>query len=297
MSGIDNIPPEKLRLMFMGMGGPFSAIPLKHLLQSDTNICAVVTPGCASSGQLPLLQEGPPATIVDLALARAIPVETVDNLKDASTLARLAAYRPHVILVACFPYIFPPALLQLPPLGCVNLHPSLLPAYRGPSPLFWQFRQGERQTGVTLHLMNERPDAGHILLQRAIPLDDGASGPATEALLAEQGGQLMLEALRLMGQNRLTPQPQDEAAGSYHPWPAAQDFQIPTRWSAQRAFNFIRGTQDWGHVYEIIVNQARFAIQSARSYSKDHSLDRPYVSLGPELWVQFSPGVLRARKL
>jgi methionyl-tRNA formyltransferase len=293
---------KNLRVMFMGMGGAFSTIPLKSLLEQDINVCAVVTPGLAPSASdlsrrmdLPLAGAGhPPETVASLAQGYAIPVEYVRQLDDAPTLERLAAYRPDVILVACFPYVFPPALLQLPRLACLNLHPSLLPAYRGPAPLFWQFRQGERQAGVTLHVMDDRLDAGDILLQASLPLRDGLTGPEAEALLARQGGQLMREALDLLGRDALMPRKQDESASSYFPWPAEADFQISRHWPAQRAFNFIRGTQEWGCVYEIVIEHERFPVQRALSYSAHHELDKPYVLIGHELWVQFVPGVLRA---
>jgi methionyl-tRNA formyltransferase len=284
------------------MGGAFSAIPMKSLLEQHIDVCAVVTPGLAPSpsdwsGRMYIPLAGAsraPETIASLAREHAIPVEYVRQLNAAPTLARLAAYRPDVILVACFPYVFPPALLQIPRLGCLNLHPSLLPAYRGPAPLFWQFRQGERQTGVTLHVVDERLDAGDILLQASVPLRDGLTGPEAEALLAEQGGQLMLEALDLLGQDALTPRKQDESGSSYFPWPAEQDFQISTQWPAQRAFNFIRGTQEWGCAYEIVIERQRFPVHRAVSYSAHQELDNPYVLIGRELWVQFVPGVLRA---
>lgn len=293
---------KNLRVMFMGMRSAFSAIPLKSLLEQDIDVCAVVTPGLAPSSSdssrrmdLPLAGAGHPSeTIASLAQEHAIPVEYVSQLNAAPTLERLSAYQPDVILVACFPYVFPSALLQLPRLGCLNLHPSLLPAYRGPAPLFWQFRQGERQTGVTLHVMDERLDAGDILLQASVPVHDGLTGPEAEALLAEQGGQLMREALDLLARDALTPRKQDESAGSYFPWPAEPDFQISRHWPAQRAFNFIRGTQEWGCAYEIVIGHERFPVQRAVSYSAHHELDKPYVLIGRELWVQFVPGVLRA---
>jgi methionyl-tRNA formyltransferase len=291
---------RNLRVMFMGMGGAFSALALKSLLERDVEVCTVVTPGTApttpsSSGSiyLPLAEGAPSETILSLAQENAIPVEYVSELDHAPTLTRLATYQPQVVLVACFLYIFPPTLLQLPPRGCLNLHPSLLPAYRGPAPLFWQFRQGERRTGVTLHLMNERLDAGDILLQQPLSLPDGITGPEADALLAQGGGQLMAEALGLLEQDGLAPRVQNESEGSYYPWPAEQDFQISTDWSARRAFNFIRGTEEWGCAHEIIIKQERFAIQTALSYSAQHELGKPYTLIGRELWVQFSPGVLR----
>jgi methionyl-tRNA formyltransferase len=289
------------RVMFMGMGGAFSAVALKSLLERDVEVCAVVTPGPApttpglsGSPRLPLAEGAPPETIVSLAQERAIPVEYVSELDHAPTLTRLASYRPQVILVACLPYLFPSTLLQLPPQGCLNLHPSLLPAYRGPAPLFWQFRRGERRTGVTLHLMNERLDTGDILLQEPVALPDGITGPEADAILAQGGGRLMVDALGLLEQDALAPRMQNESEGSYYPWPTEGDFQISTEWSARRAFNFIRGTEEWDCAYEITIEQERFLIQSALSYSAEHKLDKPYTLIGRELWVQFSPGVLRA---
>jgi methionyl-tRNA formyltransferase len=280
--------------MFMGMGGAFSAVALERLLERDVEVCAVVTPRAPGSPTIPLAEGAPTQTIASLAQERAIPVESVSDLEQRPTLARLAKYRPQAILVACFPTMFPPALLELPPHGCLNLHPSLLPAYRGPAPLFWQFRGGERRTGVTLHLMNERPDAGDILLQEPVSLPDGVTGPEADTLLARAGGGLMVEALDLIEREALAPRAQDEAGASYHPWPTDQDFQISTGWSARRAFNFIRGTQEWGCAYPVAIEGRRFAIRSAVSYSAQHELDKPYTLIGRELWAQFSPGVLRA---
>jgi methionyl-tRNA formyltransferase len=142
--------------------------------------------------------------------------------------------------------------------------------------------------------MNERLDAGDVVLQKPVALPDGITGPEADILLAQGGGGLMVEALGLLERDALVPRKQNESEGSYYAWPTEQDFQISTEWSARRAFNFIRGTREWGCVYEITIAQERFAIQSALSYSAQHELDKPYSLIGRELWLQFSPGVLRA---
>ncbi len=106
-------------------------------------------------------------------------------------------------MVACFSFVLPPALLQAPRLGCYNLHPSLLPGYRGPAPLFWQRRLGEEQTGVTLHRMTPAVDAGEIVAQVGVPLPDGSSAAQADALTAQVGAGLMLHMLARLVQGPL----------------------------------------------------------------------------------------------
>lgn len=286
-------PAPDLRVMYVGLCETFSTIPLQHLLAAGANVCAVVTPQPAAC--LPPGGDPQGETIVDLAAARAIAVEYVRDLKRPATLERLAAYEPDVILVACFPYILPRNLLELPRLGCFNLHPSLLPAYRGPAPLFWQLRCGEERTGVTLHRMTEQVDAGDIVAQAAVALPNGLTGPEADALLAGRGARLVLETLPRLAEGALRPRPQREDDSSYFPWPAAGDFQVSTGWPARRAFNFIRGTAEWGRPHSITIGREQFFIERALSYSTGHELGEPYVLLGRELWLRFSPGVLHAR--
>ena len=168
-------------VIFFGMKGTFSLPPLQVLVERGIEIGAVIMPASTTSQPLPRRIEPPLPPPSDLpiitphlsrnishvAWEHSIPVWEVGSLSDARTLELLADLQPDLIAVACFPYIFPSALLQLPRYGCLNLHPSLLPAYRGPLPLFWMARQGERQAGVTLHFLDEGLDTGDIVAQTA----------------------------------------------------------------------------------------------------------------------------------
>jgi methionyl-tRNA formyltransferase len=251
---------------------------------------------------LPLIDPYFTPNIVPLAWAQHIPVWEVGTLSDAPTRALLADLQPDLIAVACFPYIFPKILLQLPRYGCLNLHPSLLPAYRGPMPLFWMARQGERQAGVTLHFLDEGLDTGDIVAQTAFDWPDGISGADLERRCAVEGAKLLLTAVEQLGLvGDLPRRPQPQPGSSYFSWPAEQDLIIPTHWPARRAFNFIRAAgADWPLVIELGEEAKRrgggerFLIRAASSFDVQATLDQPYLLRGDELSVQFMPGVLQA---
>jgi methionyl-tRNA formyltransferase len=259
---------------------------------------AVSSPG---EGELPVdtalhvLPSPVKPCIVNLASAHGIPVVEVKVLSAPATLAALETYRPEVICVACFPRIFPRALLAIPPLGCLNLHPSLLPAYRGPAPLFWQFRQGESRTGVTVHFMDEGADTGDIALQSAVAFPDGISGAEADRICSQAGAALMVQAIDLLQRGACPRRSQPEAGSSYFTWPARADFEISTGWSARRAYNFIRGTEEWGVLFEIPVRDGRIEVHRAISFSPDEILGESWRFVREEVWVQFAEGVLRVQ--
>jgi methionyl-tRNA formyltransferase len=231
-------------------------------------------------------------TIAQIAWERSIPVVEVGALVSARTLEALAAFQPDVICVACFPQRLPRALLTLPPLGCLNLHPSLLPAYRGPSPGFWVLRNGEPYTGVTIHLMDEHLDTGDILLQQAFEIPEGISSAALEQECATLGAPLMARAVRALASGTAARTPQPTEGSSYYSWPKDEDFSVPVARPARWAFNFIRGVADWAGPLELRINHERFPVRQALDYQPDARLGQPYRRAGDELWAQCEPGVL-----
>lgn len=291
-----------MRILFFGMTGQFSVPPLATLLDGGTDVTAVILPappGCRAEPPRriepsPLPGDAPPArTIIHLASERGLPVWQVGRLARPDSLALLRTFQPDVIAVACFSLLFPPQLLALPRFGCLNLHPSLLPDYRGPEPLFWQARNDERASGVTLHFLDKGTDSGDIVAQTAIPRPDGMTAAQLEQRAAESGAELLRNALRQLARGQPLPRrPQNEAEARYFPQPAGDDFVIPAAWPARRAFNFVRGAEGWPLLIE--AGGRRFAVRGVKSYAAEQSLEEPFVLLGRELWVKFSPGVLRA---
>jgi methionyl-tRNA formyltransferase len=184
--------------------------------------------------------------IIGLAWEVGIPVLEVGRLKRPETLTALGALKPDAIVVACFPRLLPQAILDLAPQRAFNIHPSLLPQYRGPEPLFWVFHDGLEHAGVTVHLMDAGADTGAIAAQQAVALPDSISYAAAERACSEVGARLLLDVLRATRDSRLTPQPQNPADASPAPVPTVDDFIITPDWSPRRASNFIRGMADWG---------------------------------------------------
>lgn len=290
------------------MIGSFSLPPLEKLLQieADLELAAVITPVPSAgteplprrlespapvASDLPIIQPYLEPNIRHLAWSHQIPVWDVGPLAHEPTLDLLATLRPDLIVVACFPYIFPAALLALPPYGCLNLHPSPLPAYRGPAPLFWMARHGAQQAGVTLHFLDEGLDTGDIVAQTSLAWPEDLPGSELEHRCAVEGAALLAQALVDLDSGKALPrQAQPEANSSYFPWPSEQDLIIPTRWDARRAFKFARGADGWPLVIE--PGAERFPIRIAVDYDLKRSLAGSHLLKEDELWVQFEPGVL-----
>jgi methionyl-tRNA formyltransferase len=299
-------------VIFFGMRGTFSLLPLVALLEAGIDVRAVVVPADASTPaeRLPAVRQGPgiqarmrlpvvrpylERTIASIAWEHGIPVVEVGRLSDTRTIATLAAYRPDVIAVACFNQKLPPAILALPPLGCLNVHPSLLPANRGPEPLFWTFRRGEAMTGVTVHLMDEELDAGDIIFQESLAVPDGITGDELERRAAALGGELLVRAIRALADGTATRTPQQAERASMYPYPAPEDFVVTPDRSARWAFNFLRGAAHWRGPLAIQVGEQRFPVAAALDYAPDATLPAPFIQSGDELWVQCTPGVVHVR--
>jgi len=282
--GGSGVPP----FLFMGTPGDFSVIVLEGLLEAGFAPRAVVVPG-PEHGSIPVVRRDRLCALAESAGAPVVPIPGFRG----DALERLARHAPELVLVACFPYLLPGAALRLPRLGAFNLHPSLLPAYRGPSPLFWQFRCGERRSGVTLHRMSERADAGEVLAQEALAVRAGAAASELNAQLARRGAGLLADMLRRLARGEpLRLEPQNERASSYFSWPRGEDFEMTTRWSAERAFRFICGTREWGHGYRVHTPSGVLHVRSARGYRAAGTLPVDYRREGGGLHIRFAPGVL-----
>ena len=304
------------RVVYCGMFGALSRLPFAALAAGPVELCAVVVPPRVSQAPTlpaPAVRElRPPAepsprpaslaallarTIVELAWERQIPVYEVARF-DAAALATIAAHRPDLIAVSCFPLRFPPAILALPPLGVLNLHPTLLPRGRGPDPLFWTFRERDPERagagGVTVHLMDGGLDSGPIVAQGRVPLPDGIGGDELTLQLAARGATLLTEAVAARADGCAAPRPQDEALATTFPAPVAADLAFgpdaPARW----AFNFVRGTAGAGWPHTLVLGARRWQILAARGYDPDATLPTPFEEAGELLRVRCAPGVFTA---
>jgi methionyl-tRNA formyltransferase len=243
---------------------------------------------------LPILQPYLAQNIIHLAWAQDIPVYAVRQMSSPAVWEQLQMLQPDIACTACFPWRIPPEVLAVPRLGFLNIHPSRLPAYRGPSPLFWIFRNGDQEnSGVTLHWMDETLDTGDILSRRSLTLPDGISGPEADRLCAAMGGEMLLKALDQITIGQIPRQPQTPG-GSYHSWPTAEAFTLDQSWPARRAFNFMRGTAEWNHLYTLTVGSETLTLTTAESFDPSRKLAQPFQLVEGLYQIQFSPGTLLA---
>jgi len=213
------------RIVLFGSEGGFSRPVLKRLLAEGVSISAVVMPGFAAQAnthqEFPVAVEQPINRfgLAGLAASHDVPVYRVQNINDHRLVRRIYELSADILLVACFPFKLPRTLWQLERVACWNLHPSLLPKYRGPAPVFWQLCNRESNPGVTLHEVSERLDAGRILAQKSLPVSISTNASELAEWIAECGVDLFLEALAHYRRGCLTAIPQDEATTSYSPHP------------------------------------------------------------------------------
>lgn len=276
------------RAIFLGMQSHFSYPSLQALLTAGVDICAVIVPAPGGRQEttlrlleapgrrrtlLPVHQSLVHTSVQQLAWEHGLPLWQVSRLSDPAVRDLFASYQPDVLCAACFPRRLPPELLAIPRLGALNVHPSLLPANRGPEPLFWAFRLGLRHTGVTIHLMNEQLDSGDILAQERIDVPEGISYGELEKQCASLGSLLLTRTVANLCQGRAVRRPQDERLSSFYPFPSNRhgrtDFTIdPREWDARHVYNFICGIKAWGEPLTLVADEElTLQVEDALVYS------------------------------
>ena len=174
-----------------------------------------------------------------------IPVFAPDKVKRPEAVERLRRESPDLIVVAAFGQILSKEILDLPPYGCVNVHASLLPKYRGAAPIQWAVINGEEKSGVTIMQMDEGLDTGDILLQEEIPLEPGETGESLYKKMAALGGELLVKALPMIEAGSLVPIKQDGAASTYASMLKKEMGNIDWTMSAVQIERLVRGLNSW----------------------------------------------------
>jgi methionyl-tRNA formyltransferase len=277
---------------------PLTHVALPGAKGAAAALSAWTPPTISPTDDLLILNHFVAPDTVQLAWQHGIPAFQLNRLGSPAVHKWLADLALDVVCVACFPWRIPASLLALPAYGFLNVHPSLLPAYRGPAPLFWQLRDGLCKIGVTLHWMDADFDRGNIAAQSTVSLADGVSGPEADRRCAAVGAQLLRDLLPQLAHTPSTalplgqPQP---AGGSHQPWPTAADFRLSLDWSARHAYNFMCGTAEWLQPYPVTLAGEDLRLRKAIAYDATQRLTTPFVRQGDEVQIEFQPGVLRAR--
>ena len=191
------------------MGTPDFAVPsLEALVAAGHTICGVFTqPDKPKNRGMKLL----PTPVKECALSHDIPVFQPVKLRDGTALAQIQALAPQLIVVAAYGRILPQDILDCPPLGCINVHSSLLPKYRGAAPINWAILNGDRVTGITIMHMAAALDAGDIISQTETEIGPDETAPELTARLAELGGKLLVETVGKIGAGTAPRMAQDES--------------------------------------------------------------------------------------
>ena len=234
-----------MRVVFMGT--PAFAVPsLETLAESDHEVVGVVTQPDRPKGRGQAVVSCP---VKELALSKGLPVRQPDKIKSPEFLQQLAEWKPDAIAVTAFGRFLPKAILDLPLMGCVNVHGSLLPAYRGAAPIQWALIHGDTETGITTMLMDEGMDTGDVLLQQTIPIDPEDTALELGARMAQAGGALLVETLTRLAAQTVVPRAQDHSRATMAPLLTKEDGVIDWTQSATEIANRIRGLSPWPGSY------------------------------------------------
>jgi methionyl-tRNA formyltransferase len=225
------------------MGTPDFACPtLQKLIERGENLVAVVTQPDRPKGRGQKLMAPPVKVLAEL---NGIPVYQPPKVRDPGFVGIIRELKPDIIVVVAFGQILPKGLLEIPPHGCINVHASLLPRYRGAAPLNWCIINGETETGVTTMLMDVGLDTGDMLLVRKTPLDENEDISSLHDRMATMGAELLADTLDRLAQGDLVPQPQNDADSSYASMLKKEDGIINWNTDARTIHNLVRGLAVW----------------------------------------------------
>ena len=230
-----------MRIVFMGT--PEFAVPSLRQLIADGHeiVCVLTQPDKPKNRGMKLM----PSPVKVVAMEHQIEVYQPVTLKSGEALERLSALKPELIVVAAYGKILPKEILDLPRLGCINVHSSLLPRYRGAAPINWAILNGETETGVTIMYMAEGLDTGDIISQRATAIDPDETVESLHDRLALLGAELLGETVAAIGAGTAQRVPQNDAESCYAPMLSRQLSPIDFSRSAHEIHNQVRGLIPW----------------------------------------------------
>lgn len=269
-------------------GTPQFAVPtLQLLIKNGEKISMVISQPDKPKGRGKIIQ---PPEIKKIALQHGLSVCQPEKILNKVFIEKIKSIKPEFAIVVAYGRILPKEILEIPKYGCINLHASLLPKYRGAAPIQWALIRGEEVTGVTTMLIDEGLDTGPILLQREIPIDYQDNAMTLSEKLALIGAELILETIKKMRKGLITPKPQSGEA-SYAPMLKKEDGRINWNYSAREIFNLVRGTYPWPCAY-CFLGDERIKIIKAEP-ENGNSLPGLILKAKEDLLVGTGSGLLR----
>jgi methionyl-tRNA formyltransferase len=238
----------KPKILFMGT--PEFALPaLSLLVEQRYPIVSVVTQPDRPQGRGRTLQ---PSPVKDLALGHHLPVLQPERVRDDAFLATFRQLSPDIVVLAAYGQLLPKEIIEQPKIACLNIHPSLLPKYRGAAPINWAIIRGEKKTGVTIMEMTEELDAGDIIMQEEIPIGADENFDSLHDRLSHRGAELLILAVEGITAGTAKPIPQDAAAATYAPRLKKESGLILWEQGVADIVNLIRGLSSYPGAYTMM---------------------------------------------
>jgi methionyl-tRNA formyltransferase len=236
-----------LKVLFLGTS-EFSCPSLEALLESAHEVIGVVTQPDRPKGRG---QKFAPSPLKSLAVAKNLPVFQPERVRDHSSLEVLKSLHPDLMVVVAYGQILSPAVLAIPPRGCVNVHASLLPKFRGAAPIARAILAGETRTGVTTMLMDPGMDTGPILLTAETSVEESDTQGTLHDRLARMGARLLGQTIEGWEKGTLPPIPQDPSLATYAPKIQKEEGRINWQTPARHLFNLVRAFDPWPGAFTV----------------------------------------------
>ncbi|MBC6314802.1 methionyl-tRNA formyltransferase [Listeria grandensis] len=256
-----------VKIIFMGT--PAFSVPVLKEVAQAYEVIAVVTQPDRAVGRKRVLT---PPPVKEAAVTLGIPVYQPEKLRSSTELAELIGLDADLIVTAAYGQILPNELLDAPKHGCINVHASLLPAYRGGAPVHYAILDGKKETGVTIMYMVEKLDAGDMLARRSIPITDEDNVGTMFEKLSEVGASLLMDTLPDLLAGKITPEPQDVTQVTFAPNIKREQEKIDWTRDGRAIFNQIRGLSPWPVAYTTLAGNP-FKIWQARIEETDEATE------------------------
>ena len=275
-------------IVFMGTPQP-AAATLERLMEGPDPVVGVVTQPDRPAGRG---QKTVPSPVRRIAETHGIPVVAPEKIRDPAFLKTLEEWKPQLIVVVAYGRILPASILRLAPYGCLNVHYSLLPKYRGAAPAAWAIINGEPRSGVTTMQLVEKMDAGPIYLQEDVALAADETTGSLQAKLTPVGACLLLETIRRIKEETIAPRPQDDTQVTFAPIIKKEDGLIDWTRAATEIERRVRGFNPWPSAYTYIRGKRLKVHRAAAKAQMPGSPGEVIRADSQGFWVATGAGVL-----
>lgn len=283
-----------MKIVFMGT--PDFAVPaLEALVKGGHQVIAAVTQPDKPKGRGKGMAMPP---VKEKAMEFAIPVYQLAKVREEGFFRQMRELSPEVIVVAAFGQILPKAILDLPQYGCINIHASLLPKYRGAAPIQWAIINGEKETGVTTMMMDAGLDTGDMLEKTVVPIEEEETAQSLSDKLSAAGGSLILSTLKKVEEGTLTRTPQRDEESCYAKILQKTLGRIDWNREAKLIERLIRGLNPWPSAYTTL-NGKSLKLWKAKALLEEYPGEAGQVvkAVGNELLIKTGKGTLKAEAL